>query len=107
MQKNPKKISYIKKPFATRSRFGLPAVILAAMLSIASVALSVYERGSAGLVVAALGLSGFLFAMVAIYYGATSFLEKEMNYLLARIEVIVGGLLALFWLCMLVVGLAG
>ena len=43
--------------------------------------------------------------MVSLVYGGLSLLEKEMNYIIAKIGMGIGGAAALFWICMIIVGL--
>lgn len=101
------KISYIRKPFARRSFVALPFGAAALVCCIVSLALSVRLQGSGGLNVAAWGLSSMIFSVVALVYGLLSFLEKEKNYILARIAAGIGGVLAVFWICLTIVGLFG
>jgi len=105
--KSSKKISYIKKPFARRSLVCLPAAVTALLLAAVSLGLSIRHAGQGELNVAAWGFSSLLFAAAGLYYGLTSFLEKEMNFLLAKIGVGISGVLLLFWICMTIVGLVG
>lgn len=101
------KISYVKKPFARRSFISLPLAAAAFVFGAVSLYLSVRMQGSGGLNVGAWGFSSFVFSLAALIYGGLSFLEKEKNYVLARIGMILGGLLALFWICLTCVGLWG
>lgn len=101
------KISYIKKPFAKRSFICLPLAVVALAFGIVSLYLSVQLQGNGGLNVGAWGLSSLLFAVAGLVYGGLSFTEKEKNYNLAKIGTVISGLLILFWLCMIIVGLLG
>ena len=53
---------------------------------------------------AAWAVSSFLFAAAAFVYGLLSFLEREMNYLLAKLASGISGTLMLFWACIVVAG---
>ena len=105
MPRKQRKISYIKKPFARRSfaSLGFTAVSLAAFAM--SIGLSVRSQGQGEVNVAAWGLTSIIFAVTAAFYGASSFLEKEMNYILSKISLVTSGLLLVFWICMILVGL--
>lgn len=85
MRRKNNKISYIKKPFARRSFFCLPLSAAALVFGIVSLFLSVRMQGNGEINVAAWGLSSILFAVAGLGYGVTSFLEKEMNYILSKI----------------------
>lgn len=105
MQRGKRKISYIKKPFAANSRISLPAAVLSLILWGVSLYLSVRLQGQGDLNVAAWGLSSMICSVVALVYGGFSLIEKEKNYILAKIGMAVGGIVTLFWLCMIIVGL--
>lgn len=105
MAERKRKISYIKKPFAVKSRISLFLVLGALLLCGVSLGLSVRLEGQGELNVAAWGTSSFLFAVFGLIYGGLSFLEPEKNYLLAKISMGIGGLLVLFWVCMTIVGI--
>ena len=104
MEKRKRKISYIRKPFARRSLVCLPLALAAVALAAVSLGLSVQMQGQGDLRIAAWGCSSLLFALAAIVYGLLSFFEKEMNYMLARIVAGIGGILVLFWVCIILVG---
>lgn len=101
------KISYIKKPFARRSFISLPVAAAALVFCVVSLYLSVRLEGNGDLNVGAWGLSSLLFAVVGLVYGGLSYTEKEKNYSLAKAGIVICGLLILFWLCMIAVGLLG
>lgn len=104
MEKRKRKISYIRKPFARRSLFSLPLALVALALAAVSLGLSVQMKGNGDLRIAAWGCSSLLFALTALIYGLLSFLEKEKNYILARIGAGTGGILVVFWICIILVG---
>ncbi len=104
MQRGKRKISYIKKPFASNSRISFPAAVLALVLCGVSMYLSIRAQGQGGLNVAAWGLSSMISGVIALVYGGFSMMEKEKNYILAKISIVIGGLLTLFWICMIIVG---
>lgn len=105
MRRKNNKISYIKKPFARRSFICLPLAAAALAFGIVSLVLSVRMQGNGEVNVAAWGLSSILFAAVSLIYGMTSFLEREMNYILSKIGIGISSVLLVFWICMIIVGL--
>lgn len=105
MRRKNNKISYIRKPFAKRSLFCLPLAVIALVFAIVSLFLSVRLQGNGELNVAAWGLSSILFSAVALGYGLTSFLEREMNYILSKIGIGISGALLVFWISMIIVGI--
>lgn len=107
MGKPRHKISYIRKPFAKRSLIGLPLALVSLILCGVSISLSVGQQGRGGLDVAAWGISSLLFAVVALAYGGLSLMERDKNYLLAKIGIWMSGVLVVFWICIVVAGLAG
>lgn len=105
MRRKNHKISYIRKPFARKSFFCLPLAAAALVFGIVSLVLSVRMQGNGEINVAAWGLSSILFAVAALAYGMTSFLEREMNYILSKIGIGISAALLVFWVCMIIVGL--
>lgn len=107
MQRGKRKISYIRKPFARNGWIGLFAAALSLVLWGISLFLSVRLQGQGGLNVAAWGLSSLISSVVALVYGAFALAEKEKNYILAKIGMAAGALMAVFWVCMIIVGIVG
>lgn len=104
-EQNQNKISYIRKPLARRGKMSLLLAAIATLLGALGVYFGVQGNGNAGLSVAALGFSSLLFALVSLWYGWLAFLERNRNYLMARISLGISGLWAVFWVCMVIVGL--
>lgn len=107
MERRGRKISYVKKPMAKKGIACLALAAVALVCGLVSLQLSVAMQGNGGLNVGAWGFSSFLFAVTALVYGGLSFLELEKNYILSKIGIGLGILLLIFWICMLIVGLAG
>lgn len=107
MGKPRHKISYIRKPFAKRSRVCLPLALVSLVLCGVSISMSVGQQGRGGLDVAAWGISSLLFAATALAYGGLSLMEKDKNYLLAKIGIWMSGALVVFWICIVAAGLIG
>lgn len=70
-----------------------------------SVGLSIRSHGNGEINVAAWGFTSVIFSALALSYSASSFLEKERNYILSKISLVTSGVLALFWFCVILVGL--
>jgi hypothetical protein len=102
---NVKRINYVRKPFAKQSIICILTALAAAALCGISLGLSVNRAGEGELDVAGWAVSSFLFAVTSIVYGALSFSEEEKNYILARIGLVLSGLLAVFWICMMIIGM--
>ncbi|MEY8337416.1 hypothetical protein AALB16_05175 [Lachnospiraceae bacterium 62-35] len=103
--KKVKKVSYIRKPLARHSP---PALVLSAvsfLFTSAGVWIAVNSQGNAGLNAAALGLCGILTGLTGLLYCWRSFVEKEKNYILARIALVCNSLVLLFWACMAIAGM--
>ena len=107
MEKGKTKISYIRKPLARRGTMSLLLAAAATFLGGLGVYLAVRGNGTAGLNVAAMGFSSLLFSLVSLWYGWLAFLERNRNYLMAKISIGVSGLWVVFWVCMVIIGLRG
>ena len=52
-----------------------------------------------------MAFSSFLFAACGLGYGVWALFEKEKNYILAKLSMILDGLLILIWVITLIIGL--
>lgn len=104
-QSEHRKVSYIRKPLARQSKWSLGLSAAGLLLFAGTVALTVREQGQSGMYVGALGFSSLVFSVLGLWYGAQAFLEKERNYILARISTPVSGLLVILWVIMIIVGI--
>lgn len=103
--KKNKKVSYIRKPMAKHS---FPAIVLAAaglVLTGAGVWLAVRNKGEAGVNAAACGFCAILVSITGMMYCWRASVEKEKNYILAKIGLVLCGLTLLFWICLIIVGI--
>lgn len=105
MPRKQRRISYIKKPFSRKSFSSLGFMAVGVLAFLISLGLSVHNQGNGEVNIAAWGITSILFSVIAMWYGASSFLEKEMNYILSKISMTVSGILLVFWFCMILVGL--
>lgn len=65
------------------------------------------HQGNGGLNVAAWGLSSLIFSFIGGFYGLISFMEREKNYLFAKIGLGVSGVLLIVWIVLVIAGIAG
>lgn len=75
------------------------------LLLLAGMAVAVNSNGQAGLNIGAFGFLSIIFNLFGIWYGLISFLEKERNYLLARLSLGLGGLQVFTWILIIIVGI--
>lgn len=99
------KVSYIRHPFAKNSYFSLGLGLVCMLLATGSMILSVRNAGQGGLITGALGFSSIAAAVMGIWFGLISFMEKEKNYILAKIGVGIALVVVIFWIMVLVVAL--
>lgn len=104
MERIGNKVSYIRKPIAKYSYVAAGLAAVSLILAVAAVGLSYYMQGNAPLNAGAMGLCSMIMAISSIVYGIFSFFEKEKNYLLAKISLMVSGVLVLVWLIMIALG---
>ena len=100
MERIGNKVSYIKKPLAKNSFVAAGLVFYAAAISF-----SYYTQGNAPLAAAALGFCSIIIAVSSVVYGVFAMMEKEKNYLLAKISLAAAGILLLVWALMIVFAL--
>ncbi len=101
------RISYIKKPFSVRSRFSLGFAVFGLLMTGFGLYLSVSTNGQAAMNAGALGLCSMVVSALAVWYGIISFLEKDKNYLLAKIGIAAGGVLFIAWVVVIIIGFGG
>ena len=99
------KVSYIRHPFAKNSYFSLGLGLVCMLLAPGTMIVSVRNAGQAGLITGALGFSSIVAAVMGIWFGFISCMEKEKNYILAKIGVGIALVVIIFWLMVLVVAL--
>lgn len=101
------RVSYVRKPFARRSRMSV--LLAAAALALGGWGLfkAVKTQGQAPLVCGAMGLCSILLSIVAVWYGGISFLEDDKNYVLAKLGIALGVLMLAGWAVIIKIGLGG
>ena len=65
------------------------------------------SNGQAALSSAAFGFCSILFDISSLWYGIISFLEEEKNHMIARITVILSGLMLAGWIITIIMGIRG
>ena len=101
------RVSYVRKPLAKRSLWALGFLVVSIILGAVGVYGGVVTQGQAALNSAAMGLCSIVFAVVTVWYGGISFLEKEKNYVLARICIGIGSAVLVGWAAAIVMGMRG
>ena len=105
VQETPKKVSYIRKPLAKHSKWSLGLCAAGLPLFAGTLYITVWEQGQSGMYAGALGFSSLVFSILGLWYSICALLEKEKNYILARISLPVSGILLIIWLVMIIIGL--
>ena len=100
MERIGNKVSYIKKPLAKNS-----FVAAALLFYAAAIGFSYHTQGNAPLAAAALGFCSIITAASSVVYGIFAMMEKEKNYILAKICLAAAGILLLVWALMIVFAL--
>lgn len=101
------RVSYVRKPIARRSLYSLGFLVIAVALGAYGIYGGVMTNGQAALNSAAFGLCSILFGASALWYGIISFLEEEKNYIIARITVVLSGLVLAGWVITIIMGIRG
>lgn len=104
MKNKKKRISYIRRPMPKQSFFCLGFAAVGFFCFCFSLGRSIVNQGSGGPDVAAWALTSVLFSVEAVICGVKTLKMKEVNYILARIGTIVGGVLLFCLVGMLVIG---
>ena len=104
MERIGNKVSYIKKPLAQNS-FVAAGLVAALLFYAAAIGLSYHTQGNAPLAAAALGFCSIITAVSSVVYGIFAMMEKEKNYILAKICLAAAGILLLVWALMIVFAL--
>lgn len=98
------KVSYVRHPFARNSYFSLGLAVLSLCLSGGSVGLSVSRAGEGGMMTGALGFSAIAAAGAGLWFCLLAMMEKEKNYILAKISAALCGVILILWLMVIIVG---
>lgn len=99
------KVSYVRNPFARNSYYCLVLAVLGLALGAASMYLSVAMAGQGGLNTGAYGFSSLAAALMGLWYGVRSFMEKDRNYILAKIGISISIVLVIVWAVIIITGI--
>ncbi|MGN0373802.1 MAG: hypothetical protein ACI4F3_13465 [Enterocloster sp.] len=99
------KVSYLRNPFAKNSFYSLGLAAAALVLAAVCMYMSVSRGGDGGLNTGAYGFSSLAASVMGIWYGILSFMEKERNYILARIGIGICTVLFIVWIVIIFTGL--
>ena len=99
------KVSYVRNPFARNSYYCLTLAVLGLALGTASMYLSVARAGQGGLNTGAYGFSSLVAALMGLWYGVRSFMEKDRNYILAKIGISICVVLVIVWAVIIITGI--
>lgn len=99
------KVSYVRNPFARNSYYCLVLAVLGLALCAASMYLSVTMAGQGGLNTGAYGFSSLVAALMGLWYGVRSFMEKDRNYILAKIGISISIVLVIVWAVIIITGI--
>lgn len=98
-------VDYVRRPLARRGFYAIGATAVGLILFGAVMGLAVRSQGNVPLNVGAMAFSSLLFSLCGLVYGIGALFEKEKNYFLAKLAMILDGLLILVWVIMLMIGL--
>ncbi len=98
-------VNYIRKPLAKGSFYAAGLTTVGLILFGSVLGLAVRSQGNVPLNVGAMAFSSLLFALCGFIYGIQALFEKEKNYILAKLSIILDGLMILIWLIMMIIGL--
>ncbi len=98
-------IDDVRRPLARRSFYAIGATAVGLVLFGSVMGLAVKSQGNVPLNVGAMAFSSLLFALCGLIYGIGALFEKEKNQILAKLAMVLDGLMILLWVIMLMVGL--
>ena len=91
-----------------RTRLSLPGLAgVGLLLCVAGMAFSVRSRGNTPVGALSMCFSSILFSVASLMYGWKSFKEEEKNYIFAKIGTILSGLLVIWWIVTILIGIRG
>lgn len=101
------RVSYVRKPFAKRSRMSILLAAAALALGGAGIYEGVVTQGQTALRSGAFGFLSMFLSLIAVWYGIISFWEDDKNYILAKLGIVLGVLLLIGWTAVIIIGLGG
>ena len=101
------RISYIRKPMAEHGYLCLGLAGVGLLLCVAGMAFIVRSQGNTPVGALSMCFSSILFSVASLMYGWKSFKEEEKNYIFAKIGTILSGLLVIWWIVTILIGIRG
>ncbi len=101
------RVSYVKKPFAARSKVAIILILAAVFLGGGGLFVAVTTQGQATLTHGAMGFCSMFLSAIAVWYGGISFFEDDKNYILAKLGIGFGILILAGWAVIVAIGLGG
>ena len=89
------RISYIRKPMAEHGYLCMGLAGVGLLLCVAGMVFSVRSQGNTPV------------GALSLMYGWKSFKEEEKNYIFAKIGTILSGLLVIWWIVTILIGIRG
>lgn len=99
------KYSFAGKKEAKEGRGAIVLSAIALALFFASMLISYFTEGNAGILVGAFGLFSFMCSLYGFYLGISVLKTRRKGYTIAAIGSISSGLVAIIWLSMFLMGL--
>ena len=101
------RVSYVKKPFAVRSKMSMILTAAALALGGGGIYQAVTTQGQASITFGAMGFCSIFLSVIAIWYGIIAFWEDDKNYILAKLGIGVSLLMLAAWTGIIIIGLRG
>lgn len=97
-------VNYIRKPLAKRGFYAAGMTAVGMVLFGSVLGLAVKSQGNVPLNVSAMAFSSLLFSLCGIGYGIGALFEKEKNYILAKLSLVLDSLMVLIWAITMLIG---
>lgn len=100
-----KRYNYIKKKLAQGTWPSIFTAFLSLCFMMVAIGMSFLYKGEGPLIVGALGVSSMVMALFGLFYMFDAFHDENRNYLPVKISGLFSGMMVLFWVILLVLGL--
>ena len=105
MERIGNKVSYIRKSVSQYSYIAAGLAVAALAFTAAAIGLSYYMMGEAPLVAGVFGLMAMITAGSSVAYCFKSFTEKDKNYKLSKISIVIALAVLACWALVLILGM--
>ena len=99
------RISYIRVKMAENGYISLGTAAAALLFAVTGMTVSVKNQGNTPAWAVSICFTSLVFSVAALFWGWRALKEKDKNYIMAKIGIAVGGVLAIFWILLSLVGL--